>query len=263
MLMRTPQPVFLLVALATFFLTSGCSSLLGSKPPQSYKDPVTGMEFVLVSGGCFQMGNLWEKSYPNEEPAHRVCLDDFYLAKTEVTQNQWVEIMGSNPSFFQEGESLPVENISWNNAVTFLQKMSAGSDRNYRLPTEAEWEFACRSGGEQQRFCGGDTPQELAWFDRTGGGKTQPVATRQPNGLGLYDMSGNVWEFCSDIYAADYYMNSPQRNPQGAAHGPHVIKRGGSWSINPRYLRSTVRGRAARDDAHYSTGFRVALSAKR
>ena len=184
------------------------------------------------------------------------------MSKTEVTQAQWSKIMNKNPSYFQKGENHPVENISWNDSIKFLSKLSASSDRTYRLPTEAEWEYACRSGGAEEQYCGGNSLKDRAWFDRTGGGSTQEVATRQPNGLGLFDMSGNVWEFCSDTYARDYYTTSPEKNPQGADEGPHIIKRGGSWSINPRYLRSTVRGRATRDDAHYSTGFRVALSTK-
>lgn len=249
--------------LTSLLVIAGCTSLFGPKQPTNYTDPTTGIEFILVPGSCYQMGNLWGgNGDANEGPVHQVCLDDYYLAKTEVTQAQWQKIMTENPSYFQKGETHPVENVSWNDAMAFLQKMSADNDKTFRLPTEAEWEFACRSGGQEEQYCGGNDLKERAWFDRTGGGSTQAVATRQPNGLGLFDMSGNVWEFCSDRYAKDYYANSPEKNPQGAAEGPHVIKRGGSWSINPRYLRSTVRGRAARDDAHYSTGFRVAISAK-
>jgi formylglycine-generating enzyme required for sulfatase activity len=259
--MKKIQSLCLLFALCMLILVVGCSSL-NSRQPDSYIDPVTGMEFTLIPGGCFQMGNLWGKGDPNEEPVHRVCLDDYYLAKTEVTQAQWQKVMGENPSYFQNGETLPVETVSWNDANAFLKKLSQNHEQPFRLPTEAEWEYACRSGGREERYCGGDDLKEIAWFDRTGGGTTQPVATRQPNGLGLYDMSGNVWEFCSDTYAKDYYATSPEKNPQGAEEGPHVIKRGGSWSINPRYLRSSVRGRATRHDAHYSTGFRVAISAR-
>lgn len=243
-------------------LLSGCSSLFGQNQPATFIDQETGMEFVLIQGGCYQMGNLGERGDANEKPVHQVCLDDFYLAKTEVTQAQWKKIMGKNPSYFQSKDDHPVESVSWNDAVSFLKKMSLQSGKSFRLPTEAEWEYACRSGGKEEIYCGGNSLKDLAWFDRTGGGSTQAVATQQPNGLGLYDMSGNVWEFCSDIYAQDYYSNSPELNPQGAAEGPHVIKRGGSWSINPRYLRSSVRGRASRDDAHYSTGFRAALSVR-
>lgn len=261
MFIEKVMPAALLTALAALLFTSGCTSLFGNRSPQSYTDPLTGMEFVLVTGDCFQMGASGDQGFANEGPVHHVCLDDFYLAKTEVTQQQWLSIMAENPSHFQDGGTLPVETVSWEDAMAFLRQMSASGSRSYRLPTEAEWEFACRSGGKQQMFCGGDNAKEIAWFDRTGGGKTQPVATRQPNGLGLFDMSGNVWEFCSDIYAEDYYANSPLKNPTGPGEGSYIIKRGGSWSINPRYLRSTVRGRAAKGDRHYSTGFRVAFSA--
>lgn len=248
--------------MSVLLLIVGCSSLFSPKQPATYTDPTTGMEFTLVPGGCYQMGNLWGNGDANEEPVHQVCLDDYYLGKTEVTQSEWLKIMGDNPSYFKKGDDHPVESVSWNDAMEFLKKMSAGSDETYRLPTEAEWEYACRSGGKEEIYCGGDSLKDSAWFDRTGGGSTQQVATRQPNGLGLFDMSGNVWEFCSDIYAKDYYANSPEKNPRGATEGPHVIKRGGSWSINPRYLRSSVRGRAALEDAHYSTGFRAAISAR-
>ena len=253
--------IILCACLSSLLLLGGCSSLFGNGRAATYTDPATGMEFVLVPGGCYRMGNLQGGADSDEEPAHQVCLDDFYLGKTEVTQAQWLKMTGRNPSHFQKGDDHPVESVSWNEAMAFLKKMSAAGAKPYRLPTEAEWEYACRSGGKEETFCGGDTLDSLAWFDRTGGGSTQAVATRQPNGLGLFDMSGNVWEFCSDTYAQDYYATSPDRNPQGAAEGPHIVKRGGSWSINPRYLRATVRGRAARDDAHYSSGFRVAVSA--
>ena len=246
--------------LTMLLLTFGCSSLFEPKTPSSYIDPVTGMEFVLVKGDCFQMGDARGDIDKNARPVHEVCLDDYYLAKTEVTQGQWLKIMSDNPSHFPKGNNHPVERVSWDDSQEFLSALSKKSGKKYRLPTEAEWEFACRSGGKDELFCGGNDPKDYAWFDRTGGGSTQPVATRAPNALGLYDMSGNVWEFCSDIYAAGYYATSPVNNPAGAGEGPHIIKRGGSWSINPRYLRATVRGRANRSDKHYSTGFRVALS---
>ncbi len=240
-------------------LISGCVGMRASSRAEIALDPATGMEFVLVPGGCFQMGDRWGKGEMSERPVHEVCVDAFYLGRFEVTQGQWRAVMGENPSFFQQEDEYPVEQISWNDAQAFLSKLNASAEKNYRLPTEAEWEYACRSGGKEEMFCGGDELSALAWFDRTGGGNTQPVGQRQPNGLGLYDMSGNVWEFCSDRYDANYYGVSPEKNPQGPAEGRYFVKRGGSWSIGPRFLRATVRGRSDAADRHYSTGFRVAL----
>ena len=205
----------IIACVSVLILIGGCSSLFTPKQSATFVDQTTGMEFVLIPAGCYQMGNLWGNGRPDETPAHRACVDSFYLGKTEVTQEQWNKIMTDNPSYFKKGGTHPVESVSWNDAHTFMKKMSANSEKTFRLPTETEWEYACRSGGKEEVFCGGDSVDELAWFDRTGGGSTQEVATRQPNGLGIYDMSGNVWEFCSDIYAKDYYSHSPEKNPQG------------------------------------------------
>lgn len=242
-----------------FLLCSG-SNLFAASP--AYTDKSTGMEFTLVPGGCFQMGNLEGGGSYTEYPVHEVCVDSFYIGKTEVTQKQWTELMKENPSTIKLGDDYPVESISRSNISKFLEEMADEGDKTYRLPTEAEWEFACRSGGKEEKFCGGDNVKDVAWIDKNSDDKPQPVAQKKPNGLGIYDMSGNVWEFCSDIFAKIYYESSPKNNPQGAASGRHYIKRGGSWDINENFQRAATRGRGGYDEKHYSTGFRVVFPAK-
>ncbi|PLX93365.1 MAG: formylglycine-generating enzyme family protein [Desulfuromonas sp.] len=238
---------------------TAATNAIAVEQPQTYTDKSTGMEFVLVPGGCYQMGNLWGGGSYTEYPVHEVCVDSFYMGKTEVTQGQWQKLMKENPATFKLGDEYPVESISRADISEFLKKMGG---KDFRLPTEAEWEFACRSGGKEEQFCGGDNVKEVAWYDKNSGEKPQPVAQKQPNGLGLYDMSGNVWEFCSDIFARIYYESSPKENPQGAASGRHYIKRGGTWDINENFQRSVARGRGSYDEKHYSTGFRVVFPAK-
>ncbi|MDT8420502.1 MAG: formylglycine-generating enzyme family protein [Desulfuromonadales bacterium] len=249
---------FLLGSLVLLVI-SAATNAIAAEQSQNYTDKATGMEFVLVPGGCYQMGNLWGGGSYTEYPVHEVCVDSFYLGKTEVTQGQWQKLMKENPATFKLGDDYPVESISRAEVSDFLKKMG---DKKFRLPTEAEWEFACRSGGKEEQFCGGDSVKEVAWYDKNSGENPQPVAQKQPNGLGLYDMSGNVWEFCSDIFARIYYESSPRENPQGAASGQHYIKRGGTWDINENFQRSVTRGRGSYDEKHYSTGFRVAFPAK-
>ncbi|PLX85332.1 MAG: hypothetical protein C0617_04470 [Desulfuromonas sp.] len=256
------KPLWIWIGIVAALLAAGCAGNKQQMAPANYaRDLTTGMEFVLAPAGCFPMGDLWESGSKSEGPVHEVCLDAFYMGKYEVTQGQWKAVMGENPAYFQKGDDHPVEQVSIDDAREFIERLNRKSGRGYRLPTEAEWEYACRSGGKREPFCGSDQPSEVAWFDRTGGGSTQPVGQKRPNGLGLFDMSGNVWEFSSDLYGEDYYATSPRNNPQGPVEGTYSVKRGGSWSINPRFLRSTVRGRTDFDTRHYSTGFRIAFPA--
>ncbi|PLX89711.1 MAG: formylglycine-generating enzyme family protein [Desulfuromonas sp.] len=248
--------LFVLLALSTSPL------IAAEKPATTHIEPQTGMEFVLVKGGCFDMGNTRGGGSYTEYPVHEVCVDDFYLGKTEVTQEQWEKLMGENPSYFKQGKDYPVDSVSRIDAFQYLAKLSAKEPRGFRLPTEAEWEFACRSGGKDEKFCGGDEVDELAWYKNNSGGTPHPVAQKKSNGLGLYDMSGNVWELCSDIFDRDYYKNSPKKNPIGATSGRHMMKRGGTWGINENFQRAATRGRGSMDEKHYSTGFRVAFTAQ-
>lgn len=174
----------------------------------AYTDSVTGMEFVLVKGACFHMGdNLRDVDNDgvgdvdkDEMPVHEACVDDFYIGRHEVTQGQWEEVMGSNPSNSMNGNNYPVERVSWNDVQDFIGKLNNKTGRNYRLPTDAEWEYAARSGEKKETWAGTSDKSELrryAWYSSNNSrGQTHPVGQKEPNGLGLYDMTGNVWEWC-------------------------------------------------------------------
>ncbi|TAN41392.1 MAG: hypothetical protein EPN22_15435 [Nitrospirae bacterium] len=208
------------------------------------KDPSTGIEMVLVKGGCYQMGDTFGDGDSDEKPVHEVCVDDFYIGKFEVTQGQWQAVMGNNPSNFKNcGDNCPVENVSWNDAQEFISRLnekvplSKGGTRGlYRLPTEAEWEYAARSGGKREKYAGGDDVDSVAWYNGNSGGgffssgKTQPVGTKAPNGLGIYDMSGNVWEWVQDWKGS--YSSGSQNNPTGPSSGKARVIRGGGVSMH-------------------------------
>jgi formylglycine-generating enzyme required for sulfatase activity len=203
---------------------------------------------------------------------HEVCVNDFYIGKYEVSQGEWVKVMGDNPSHFLKcGEDCPVEQVSWDDTVTFTGRMRKNGGKSYRLPTEAEWEYACRSGGKNETYCGGANLDELAWYEDNSGNKTQPVGTKQPNGLGIYDMSGNVWEWCSDWFSLDYNGKSPKDNPKGPdkgqesfkvkdqeiSGGPFRVLRGGSYGGAAAIVRSVTRTNEQPGDRIATAGFRL------
>jgi formylglycine-generating enzyme required for sulfatase activity len=235
------------------------------KQPRIIVDPITGMEFIRVKSGCFNMGcNVnFDNCDKDELPMHRVCITkSFYIGKTEVTQSQWVAVMGSNPSNFK-GRDNPVDNVSWDDAQNFcssLNKKAAGN--RYRLPTEAEWEYACRSGGKDQKYCGGNNYKSLGWFGDAGK-KTHPVGKKKPNGLGLYDMSGNVEEWVQDVFEYGSYGSSPVQNPKGPPSTPDSsrVKRGGSWDFSGigGAVRSTYRGFNNANNSYGGTGVRLVV----
>lgn len=238
-----------------------------------------GMKLVLIPPGEFDMGstqeevdrllgkarqNNWPRWYtdrlPGEAPRHRVRITRaFYLGVCEVTQAQYVLIMGSNPSHF-EGPSNPVEQVSWEDATEFCGKLSAKEGRTFRLPTEAEWEFACR-GGTAAAWCFGDNEIEFsnyAWCKTNARRKTHTVGQKKPNAWGLYDIHGNVYEWCQDWYDEDYYAGSPTDDPPGPSGGSLHVDRGGSWGSIPWCCRSSVRDSSVPSRRIYSLGFRVA-----
>ncbi|MDR3553475.1 MAG: SUMF1/EgtB/PvdO family nonheme iron enzyme [Syntrophobacteraceae bacterium] len=213
-------------------------------PKREWKDPLTGMEFVWVEGGTYQMGcGPWAANCkPNESPEHEVAVSGFWIGKYTVTQGQWQKIMSANPSGFQKGDNYPVETVSWYDAKEFIQKLNARSANTFRLPTEAEWEYAARSGGKPQMYAGGNDVDAVAWYVTNSGRSTHPVGTKAPNGLGIYDMSGNVFQWCEDIYDVGAYTKPPRNNPLSDSGGSYRVLRGGSWSRDSTWVRSTFRG---------------------
>lgn len=229
----------------------------------TYTDPVTGMEFVWVKGDCYQMGS--NDGDFDEKPVHEVCVDDFWMGKYEVTQGQYKVMTkrflwsGGNPSHFKKGDTYPVEQVSWNDVQDYITNLNKKSGKHYRLPTEAEWEYAARSGGKNEKYAGGNNVDAVAWYRSNSGDKTHPVGQKLANGLGLHDMSGNVWEWCQDWYDGSYYSNGPRNNPQGPSIGSSRVSRGGWWLDSPRFLRSANRYNNSPEFSDYNLGFRLVL----
>ncbi|MEN9613081.1 MAG: hypothetical protein RLZZ628_3895 [Bacteroidota bacterium] len=214
------------------------------------------IEMVKVKGGTFQMGNNVGDS--SERPAHEVTLDDFAIGKYEVTQAQWQAVMGTNPAQFNNCQNCPVENVSWEAAQVFIQALDSLTGKNYRLPTEAEWEFAARGGplSKHFRYSGSNNVYEVAWFYDNSGSKTHVVGEKWANELGIYDMSGNVSEWCGDWYHR--YDSVAVRNPTGALRGLKRVRRGGAWWDDSLYSRLTNRRRNTAPYHWYFIGFRLA-----
>ncbi len=200
---------------------------------------------VWVEGGTFRMGatseqggDVWDCEKP--VPVHSVTLSGYYIGKTPVTQALWKAVMGSNPSSFK-GDNRPVERVSWDDCQEFIRKLNSLTGQNFRLPTEAEWEFACRGGNNSggYKYSGSNYIDDVAWYDGNSGYETHPVATKSPNELGIYDMSGNVWEWCSDWEGV--YTSGAQTNPKGPYDGSDRMYRGGSWGSSTGRCRSSYR----------------------
>ena len=194
----------------------------------------------------------------SDETKHRVCLSQgYYMGKYEVTQAQWQSVMGSNPSRFK-CQQCPVEKVSWDDVQDFIRKLNRRSGLQYRLPTEAEWEYACRSGGRAQTYCGGNSIGSVAWYGDNSSGKTHPAGQKQANSLGLHDMSGNVWEWVSDWNDGDYYQQSPKNDPKGPSGGSKRVRRGGSWDFRASFARSAFRYYVSPGHRSINLGFRLA-----
>jgi formylglycine-generating enzyme required for sulfatase activity/TolB-like protein len=235
----------------------------GSSSAKTFTDPITGMEFVLVPGGCFLMGDTIGDGELDEKPVHEVCIDGFYMGKYEVTQGQYRTVTGKNLSKFQKGDNYPVEKASWNDVQSFIRSLNDKSGNKYRLPTEAEWEYAARSGGRSEKYAGGNDIDAVAWYTKNGGGSTNPVGQKQPTNLGLYDMSGNVREWCGDWYDSGYYGSSPRNNPEGSSSGSDHVVRGGSWGGGPGDARVASRFAGAPGFVSVDLGFRLILPVQR
>ena len=225
-------------------------------------------EMVFVKGGCFEMGDTFSEGNDDEEPVHEVCLNDFYIGKYEVTQREWVDIIGTNPSAVKSCDDCPVEHVNFDDVNKFIKKLRMKTGKKYRLPTEAEWEYAARSRGKNEKWAGTSDISKLkeyAWHNGYGGGedytaRTHSVGQKKPNELGLYDMSGNVWEWVQDIYQENYYKKRSKNNPKGPSFGLYRVLRGGSWDNSPWYLRSSYRGKNSPYTSLDLIGFRIALS---
>ena len=221
------------------------------------------LEMIFVKGGTFTMGSPTnEADRSSYETQHQVTLSDFSIGKYEVTQKQWTAIMGSNPSYFRsyfKGDNLPVETVSWDDVQEFIQELNQKTGKKYRLPTEAEWEYAARGGSisSPRLYSGSNNIDEVAWYKNNSGSKTHPVGQKKPNKLGIYDMSGNVAEWCNDWYGA--YNSGSQSNPQGPSSGTYRVFRGGGWYNDPQDCRVSDGGYSNPDYRSGSLGFRLVL----
>ena len=236
-------------------------SLSASTVTIPVKDGVS-IEMIKVEAGTFMMGATPEMEIPDddEKPVHQVTLtNDYYIGKYEVTQALWQTVMESNPSSFK-GNNLPVEQVSWNDCQEFIGKLNSITGRKFRLPTEAEWEYAARGGKKSRgyQYSGSSNISDVAWYNGNSGSKTHLVGTKQANELGLYDMCGNVLEWCQNWYGS--YVSSSQTNPTGAVSGSYRVYRGGSWYRNARYCRSSFRNGVAPDFRGIDLGLRLVLS---
>jgi formylglycine-generating enzyme required for sulfatase activity len=269
--------------LATLLLATSNNAVVPDNDDEE-TDIQTGINMVYVEGGTFTMGCTSEQSscYDDERPAHLVKLSSYYIGKYEVTQKEWLDVMGSWPSRAPssscgKGDNYPAYFVSWNdivgtsgstqiiNGITyysngFIYKLNKKTGKKYRLPTEAEWEYAARGGNRSRgyEFSGSNFVDDVAWFSENSDNKTHAVGRTQANELGIYDMSGNVWEWCSDWYGA--YSSVSRSNPRGASTGFKRVLRGGSWSIIARYVRVSYRGYTDPGVHGSSLGFRVACS---
>ncbi|MBO5235459.1 MAG: formylglycine-generating enzyme family protein [Alistipes sp.] len=216
---------------------------------------------VFVKGGTFTMGATPEQGKDadsDEKPAHSVTVSDFYIGKYEVTQAQWEAVMGENPSHYK-GENRPVEKVSWNDIQEFIEKLNSKTGKKYRLPTEAEWEYAARGGNQSKgyKYSGSDNIDEVAWYDTNSASRTHIVGQKKPNELGLYDMTGNVWEGCSDWYWHKYYKNALSDNPLGPATGTYRVDRGGGWNLSAWGCRVSNRSYGSPSAVDNGCGFRL------
>ena len=269
----------------TLFILLLFGGVVAAHAGAPYVDPATGVEFVSIEGGCFQMGDSVGDGDPNERPVHEVCVSDFALGKHEVTNGQYKKFNPQHQSGQSQGSSLdednqPVVNVSWEKAVAFADWLSRTSGQKYRLPTEAEWEYAARAGSSQTRFWG-NNPDETCkyanvadmtakkhwakWTTFTcddGYAVSAPVGSFLANNHGLNDMLGNVWEWCVDVYNSEAYTKLPKDNPVYGGSGEYRVMRGGGWSNGPLGIRSSHRVGLSPEFGHHSLGFRLVKTAQ-
>lgn len=244
--------------------TTRSSDLATASAPPAELTNSLGMKLILIPAGEFKMGN--DNGSSDEKPAHRVRIRrPFYLGVTEVTQGQYEQVMGTNPSTFTGDSQRPVEQVSWIRAMEFCKRLSQKEERTYGLPTEAQWEYACRAG-TSTKWCSGDDESSLgghAWYRRNSNNRTHPVGQKRPNAWGLHDMHGNVWEWCADWYDEGYYRNSPTDDPAGPSSGSGRVNRGGGWGFGASLCPSAARSWRPPELRGFDVGFRVLLVSDR
>ena len=255
MQLRKPMAALCLLAMALAF-SPGCRRTEDTGGTSDVITTQSGLEMIAIAGGWFEMGS--SKSSADESPVHKVWISPFWMDRYEVVQEQFKKFQFPDPSHFKNPMN-PLDQINWTDAVMYCNERSLAEDlkpcyneetwdcnfaaTGYRLPTEAEWEYACRAGTSSQ-YSFGDATQKLnahAWFADNSSKTTQPVGRKQPNPWGLYDMHGNVSEWCNDFYAEDYYKQSPERDPKGPPNGRERVLRGGAWNSSADSCRSTYR----------------------
>ncbi|MDO5460937.1 MAG: bifunctional serine/threonine-protein kinase/formylglycine-generating enzyme family protein [Bacteroidales bacterium] len=264
----------ILIIIALFFGVKSCNETdresvayvdetMRQQPVRTFTVKGVSFKMIAVEGGTFQMGATAEQqsNRDDEKPVHSVTLDSYYIGETEVTQELWRAVMGSNPSEFSGDDLRPVENVSWNYCQNFIKELNKLTGKNFRLPTEAEWEFAARGGNSSSGYCysGSSNIGDVAWYGDISDSNTHPVKGKNPNELGIYDMSGNVWEWCSDWYSGGYYNSSPQNNPEGPSSGSHRVLRGGGCNTIAEYCRVASRYNCHPDYIFDAFGLRLAL----
>ncbi len=272
-----------LSSLGLIVLLLTCPAAIHADP--LYTDPVTGMEFASIKGSCYEMGDSVGDGDPNERPVHEVCVSDFYIGKYDVTNAQFKKFRPQHTSGSYGGQNLdedkqPVVNVSWEDAVDFAKWLSEKTGQKYRLPTEAEWEYAARAGTSASRFWGNNPddacqyanvadmtakklwPRWTAFYCNDGYAVASPVGSFKPNGFGLYDMLGNVWQWCEDVYNSRAYSKLPKSNPVYEGAGEYRVIRGGGWSNGPMGIRSSHRIGLTLSFGHHALGFRLVKDVK-
>jgi formylglycine-generating enzyme required for sulfatase activity len=233
------------------------------KPPKIYPIVKPEIEMVFVKGGKFKMGCPDEtvECTADERPRHEVSVKDFLIGKYPVTQKQWGSVMGVSPAHF-DGDDLPVEQVSWNEIQEFIKRLNVMTGKKYRLPTEAEWEYAAQggAGGKGGKFFGHRFLDDIAWYEYNSNGRVQPVGKKMPNELGLHDIMGNVWEWVGDWYSRTYYKEAPLSNPKGPKYGSEKIYRGGGFNSDERHCRVSLRNYNKPDYRTITLGFRLACA---
>lgn len=232
------------------------------KTKTTYRDETTGMKFEFVKGGCFKMGDNSGDGEKDELPVHEVCVSDFYIGKYEVTQAEWIKVTGENAASDKKcGLDCPVESVSWMMVQDYIKTLNSKSGKQYRLPTEAEWEYAARSGGKNEKWPGSNNESELQDFVLYES-SVKAVGTKKANGLGLHDMGGNIMEWCQDWYSSDYYKASSKNNPSGPGTGERRVLRGGLSGHSKKDVRASARTSDDPSVSDGSNGFRLAFTVK-